>query len=240
MRDFFPLHGGQSRSLRPSTVQVPSSDLDPVLCGAAAETDSGDKVLVVGMDSVSCGAAAETDLGYLGSRVPADVVDLDCCADEAVAPAVPETARVRMGHGSQFAAEAGSKFAAEAGSNSSNSPNSRISHLGSVTSSACACCSAFGAVDLTASSSCLPAVGPAAFASACTRSPATRMRNARACVTPVHGCTVSQECRQGPTGRRGSNKGVSRPSEDKDSDPTGTETYLRTAGPPETAQIFFE
>ena len=111
-----------------------------------------------------------------------------------------------------------------------NSLNSRISHLGSVTSSACACRSAFGAVDSTASSSCAAVVGSAACASACTRSPAVGTRNARACVTPLHGCTESQVCRQGPTGRSGTKGGVSSSSEDKDSDPKGTGTYLRTAG----------
>ena len=78
----------------------------------------------------------------------------------------------------------------------------------SVTSSAYACRAAScAAVDLTASSSGAAVVGAAAHVSACARSPAVVSRNARACVTPVHDCTVSQGCRQGPTGRRGSKEG---------------------------------
>ena len=77
VRDFSPLHSGQSRYLRPSTGQVPSSGLDPDSCVAAAETDLGNKVLTVGMDPDSCVAAAESDLG---NKVLTAGMDLVTCA----------------------------------------------------------------------------------------------------------------------------------------------------------------
>ena len=52
--------------------------------------------------------------------------------------------------------------------------------------------------------------------------------DARACVAPLH--ASSPVCRQSPRCRSSSKGKVSRPSEDKDSDPKGTGTYLRTAG----------